>query len=319
MTSEFDLIRNYFTRPTRHTLLGAGDDAALLAVSAGHELAVSTDMLIAGTHFFADVDPYQLGWKSLAVNLSDMAAMGALPKWATLAIALPEVDENWLDKFSQGFFACASRYQIDLIGGDTTRGPLAISVQIMGETAGGKAVLRSGAKAGDEIWVSGTLGSPALALAVLQGRYALPDDELEACLPFLHMPQPRVELGLLLHLYANSAIDISDGLLADLGHILQRSRLGAEIHLRDIPCSSSVSQRLTDTAVQHMVLAGGDDYEICFTASPRIHGEIIRLSQLLALPLTCIGVASTGAGLTVRGLDNGILDMEATGFDHFVR
>lgn len=317
MASEFELIRRHFTRPTRQTLLGVGDDAALLAVSPGMELAVSADMLLAGTHFFADADPYQLGWKSLAVNLSDMAAMGALPKWATLAIALPAADESWIDRFAQGFFDCAARYQVDLIGGDTTRGPLAISVQIMGEVASGKAVLRSGAKAGDEIWVSGTVGSAALALAALQGRYALSAEELEACLPALHMPQPRVELGLLLHLYANSAIDISDGLLADLGHILQSSTVGADISLRHIPCSKTVNARLADRQIQHMVLGGGDDYELCFTAPARNHGEIARLAQIISLPLTQIGTVNTSRELVVRDLDDRIIDMKATGFDHF--
>lgn len=317
MASEFELIHRHFTRPTRQTLLGVGDDAALLTVSPGMELAISADMLVAGTHFLADADPYQLGWKSLAVNLSDMAAIGALPKWATLAIALPAANESWIGCFAQGFFACAERYQVDLIGGDTTRGPLAISVQIMGEVASGKGVLRSGAKIGDEIWVSGTLGSAALALAALQERYALSADELDACLPALNMPQPRVELGLLLHLYANSAIDISDGLLADLGHILQSSAVGAEISLRDIPCSKTVNVRLADKQIQQMVLAGGDDYELCFTAPARNHGEIARLAQIISLPLTQIGTVSAGRGLVVRDLDNQIIDMKETGFDHF--
>ena len=216
MTSEFELIRRYFTHPTRQTVLGVGDDAALLSLTPGMELAVSADMLVAGTHFFADADPYQLGWKSLAVNLSDLAAMGALPKWATLAIALPQADEQWIAPFADGFFACAERYQIDLVGGDTTRGPLAISVQIMGEVQSGKALRRASAQAGDEIWVSGTLGSAALALAALQGRYALPADELETCLPTLHLPQPRVELGLLLHPYRTKPYRITTTKVADV-------------------------------------------------------------------------------------------------------
>jgi thiamine-monophosphate kinase len=319
MTSEFDLIRRHFTRPTQHTALGIGDDAALLTPSVGMELAVSADMLVAGTHFFEDADPYRLGWKSLAVNLSDMAAMGALPKWATLAIALPHADEDWIARFAQGFFACATRYQVDLIGGDTTRGPLTISVQIMGETAAGRALKRSGAKPGDEIWVSGTLGNAAMALAALQQRYALSAEALETCLPALHMPQPRVELGLLLHLYASSAIDISDGLLADLGHILKQSDTGAHIALGHVPCSKTVSTHLPDSQVQQMVLAGGDDYELCFTASARNHGEIARLAQILALPLTRIGEITEGSELVVHGLDGQRLNMGATGFDHFAR
>ena len=317
MTSEFELIRRYFTRPTRQTVLGAGDDAALLSLTPGMELAVSADMLVAGTHFFADADPYQLGWKSLAVNLSDLAAMGALPKWATLAIALPQADEHWISSFADGFFACADRYQIYLIGGDTTRGPLAISVQIMGEVQPGKALRRSGAQAGDEIWVSGTLGNAALALAALQGRYALPEDELETCLPALHLPQPRVELGLLLQPHASSAIDISDGLLADLGHILESSQLAAEIDLRFLPCSLPVRQRLGEREVQRMALAGGDDYELCFTAPARFHGDIMRLAQLIGLPLSCIGQLAQGSGIEVLGLDGKLLDIDWSGFDHF--
>ena len=191
------------------------------------ELAISADMLVAGTHFFADCDPYNLGWKSLAVNVSDMAAMGANPKWATLAIALPEVNEPWLAEFSRGFFACAETFNVDLIGGDTTRGPLNICVQIMGEVPTGLAIKRSGAKLGDEIWVSGTLGDAALALAHLQGKLTLPEDTFANCAKALHAPQPRVALGLALRDIANSAIDISDGLLADLGHILESSKVGA--------------------------------------------------------------------------------------------
>lgn len=317
MASEFDLIRQYFTQPTPTAVLGVGDDAALLKVSDGMELAVSADMLVAGTHFFADTDAYLIGWKSLAVNVSDMAAMGAVPKWATLAIALPSADEAWVKRFAEGFFACARRYQVELIGGDTTRGPLAISVQIMGEVQPGKAMRRSGARIGDEIWVSGTLGNAALALAALQGRFQLSEDERDACLPALHRPQPRVELGLLIGLTAHSAIDISDGLLADLGHILKASDVGAEIRLGDIPVSATVSAYFADDRVQRMVLAGGDDYELCFTAPARQHGEIAKLTSLLAMPLTCIGRITEQPGLVVRGFDDEILEIGASGFDHF--
>lgn len=317
MASEFDLIRRHFTRPTPQALLGVGDDAALLSVTPGMELAISTDMLVAGTHFFTDADPYSVGWKSLAVNISDMAAMGAKPKWATLAIALPQADENWVAAFASGFFACAAQFQVDLIGGDTTRGPLTISVQIMGEVPSGRALKRSGAKAGDEIWVSGTLGNAALALAVLQGRFTLSQDELARCLPALHTPQPRVELGLNLRQLAHSAIDISDGLLADLGHILECSNLGAEIRLLDIPCSKVVGNHLADRHVQQMVLAGGDDYELCFTASVEHRAEIAKLAARLALPLSRIGTISSSPGLITRGLNNELINIGKTGFDHF--
>jgi thiamine-monophosphate kinase len=211
MISEFDLIRRYFTRSTPGALLGVGDDAALLKVSDGNVLAVSTDMLVSGTHFFPDADPFLLGHKTLAVNLSDMAAMGAVPRWATLAIALPVADEAWLEKFSGGFFALADQHSVELVGGDTTRGPLNLSVTIMGEVPQGGALLRSGAQIGDEIWVSGRLGDAALALTHLQGRVVLSEAEFAACAQALHQPQPRVALGLALRGLANCVIDISDG------------------------------------------------------------------------------------------------------------
>jgi thiamine-monophosphate kinase len=317
MASEFDLIKKYFTRPTRYTPLGIGDDAALIAPTNGMALAVAADMLVAGTHFLPDADPFHVGWKSLAVNLSDMAAMGALPKWATLAVALPRADEAWVEQFAVGFFMCADKYQVDLIGGDTTRGPLAISVQIMGEVRPGQTLLRAGAKPGDEIWVSGKLGDAALALAGLQGRYGLTQDELEACLPALHLPQPRVELGLLLNMMVHSAIDISDGLLADLGHILKASGVGAEISLQYVPCSDVARRRLSDPQIQQMVLAGGDDYELCFTAPARNHAEIAKIATLIGVPLTRIGSVTQESGFIVRGLDNQIININKPGFDHF--
>ena len=317
MTSEFDLIRKHFTRPTRQTPLGIGDDAALIAPANGMALAISTDMLVAGTHFLPEANPYHIGWKSLAVNLSDMAAMGALPKWATLAIALPQAVEAWVEQFAAGFFMCADKYQVDLIGGDTTRGPLAISVQIMGEVRPNQVLLRSGAKPGDEIWVSGKLGDAALALAVLQGRYELTQNELDACLPALNTPQPRVELGLLLNIMVHSAIDISDGLLADLGHILQASNVGADISLQYVPCSDIVRSRLHDPQIQQMVLTGGDDYELCFTAPARNHAEIAKMATLIGVPLTRIGNITEWPGLTVRGLDNQTIKINKPGFDHF--
>jgi thiamine-monophosphate kinase len=316
--SEFDLIKQHFTRPTHHTNLGVGDDAALICIATGMELAISADMLVAGTHFFADAEPYKLGWKSLAVNVSDMAAMGAQPKWATLAIALPDNDDKWLSAFSRGFFACATEFNVDLIGGDTTRGPLNICVQIMGELPSGQAIKRSGAKVGDEIWVSGILGNAALALAHMQNRLKLPEDVFDACAQALHTPQPRVELGLALRGIANSAIDVSDGLLADLGHILQASDVGATLQLSSIPHSAHIAtEALHDKRIINMLIAGGDDYELCFTASAEKHSEIIKLSEKLALPLICIGLITSNASLVVHDLNNVILDIKETGFDHF--
>lgn len=315
--SEFDLIRQHFTKATRHTNLGVGDDAALISLSAGMELAISADMLVAGTHFFADADAYKLGWKSLAVNVSDMAAMGAKPKWATLAIALPSNDSAWLGQFSNGFFACAKAHDIDLIGGDTTRGPLTISVQIMGEVPNGQAIKRSGAQVGDEIWVSGNLGDAALALAHMQGKLKLADADFSSCATALHTPQPRVALGLALRSIANSAIDISDGLLADLGHILAASKVGAELRLQALPKSHVMKNYCSNKLTLTMILAGGDDYELCFTAPTEKHAELVSLSALLDLKLSNIGHITQDNGLTMRGPDNEILNFKETGFDHF--
>lgn len=315
--SEFDLIQQHFTKTTNHTNLGVGDDAALISVSAGMELAISVDMLVAGTHFFADADAYKLGWKALAVNVSDMAAMGANPKWATLAIALPNNDSTWLGQFSNGFFACAKAFNIDLIGGDTTRGPLTISVQIMGEVPRGLAIKRSSAKVGDDIWVSGTLGDAALALAHMQDNVTLPEDEFISCAKSLHTPQPRVALGLALRDIANSAIDISDGLLADLGHILDASKVGAVLQLQALPKSQAMKNNFPNKLTQQMILAGGDDYELCFTAPVEMQTKIVRLSESLGLQLSHIGHITQSSGLIVIGLDNEVLNIKETGFDHF--
>ncbi len=316
MTPEFNLINQYFTVPTRHTSLGIGDDAALISMGAGMQLAISSDMLVAGTHFFHDAAPYDVGWKALAVNVSDMAAMGAQAKWATLAIALPEVNEAWLSKFSRGFFACAEAFNIDLIGGDTTRGPLNISVTIMGEVPTGQAIKRSGAQVGDDIWVSGRLGSAALGLAHLQGKTHVPEDTLPACLNTLHTPTPRAALGLALRSIATSCIDVSDGLLADLGHILKASHCGATLDLEKIPCIEYFKNDLDNAETQQMLLAGGDDYELCFTAPKSKCEEINLLSKQLNLVITCIASTRTDIGLQAYYKKNQITLLKQ-GFDHF--
>jgi thiamine-monophosphate kinase len=312
--SEFDLIQRYFTRSTPSTTLGVGDDAALLCVDEGMELAVSTDMLVSGTHFFPDADPVLLGHKTLAVNISDLAAMGATPRWATLALSLPSVDEAWLEKFSRGFFSLAEQHGVELIGGDTTRGPLNLSVTIMGEVPRGVALRRDGAQVGDDIWVSGSVGEAALALAHLQGRIALPPEVFAACAKRLHQPQPRVALGLALRGIAHSAIDISDGLLADLGHILERSRVGAELDYAALPCASLNPGELI---AQRCILAGGDDYELCFTAPSAHREKIAAISATLALPLTRIGKITAGNGCTVRTVDGSEMQIKEQGYDHF--
>ena len=317
MSPEFNLIQQYFTRPMRHTNLGVGDDAALISLSAGMELAISADMLVAGTHFFANCDAAQLGWKSLAVNISDMAAMGANPKWATLAIALPEINHPWLAAFSQGFYACADAFNVDLIGGDTTRGPLTISVQIMGEVPSGQAIKRSGAKVSDDIWVSGQLGSAAIGLTHLQGKMQLEGDVLQTCLASLHSPTPRAALGLALHGIATSCIDISDGLLADLGHILKASNVGATLNLADIPCHDFLRNRINETEFQQYVLAGGDDYELCFTAPSLTRDDIINIAKRLKILLTRIGSISNNVGLCVLDSAQLPIELNRKGFDHF--
>ncbi len=315
--SEFDLIKRYFTRPTPSATLGVGDDAALLNITAGMELAISTDMLVSGTHFFPDADPFLLGHKTLAVNLSDLAAMGATPRWATLALSLPEVDKNWLQQFSQGFFALADQYGVELIGGDTTCGPLNLSVTIMGEVPKGAALRRDGAKADDDIWVSGMLGEAALALAHLQGRIALPAEIFNCCALRLHQPLPRVELGSALRGIAHSAIDVSDGLLADLGHILERSQLGAEIYLEQILTPHVGLKPEQQKTIQRCILAGGDDYELCFTAPVANRAEIEKISNTLALPLTRIGKINSGLACVVLAADGGEVKIEGAGYEHF--
>lgn len=315
--SEFDLISRYFTRATPGALLGVGDDAALLQVSEGNVLAVSSDMLVSGTHFFPDADPFLLGHKTLAVNLSDMAAMGAAPRWATLAIALPDEDEAWLAQFSAGFFALAQQYGVELVGGDTTRGPLNLCVTIFGEVPAQQALRRSGAQPGDEIWVSGQLGDAALALAHLQGNISLSTVELAACEAALHQPQPRVALGLALRGIASSAIDISDGLLADLGHVLEASSVAAQLDFMALPVSLSVSRNYDQPLGMQCALAGGDDYELCFTAPVTHHAGVLRIATQLELPLARIGKIVAGSGCLVHDSAGNPINVEVCGYDHF--
>ncbi len=319
---EFDLIQKYFTRSTPSAELGVGDDAALLRVSDGKELAISTDMLVSGTHFFPDADPFQLGYKTLAVNLSDLAAMGAVPRWAMLSLSLPTVDEEWLHRFSAGFFTLADDNGVELIGGDTTRGPLNLCVTIMGEVPRGKALRRDGAQVGDDIWVSGKLGQAALGLAHLQGKFKFYGEVRDECLKALHQPQPRVSLGLALRGrfdklttgIANSAIDISDGLLADLGHILERSHVGAEIEIESLPI---VDEGVEKELAQQCALTGGDDYELCFTAPESRRNVLLALAEQLKFPLTRIGHIKAELGCVVRDSDGKAMKIEKGGYDHF--
>jgi thiamine-monophosphate kinase len=278
-------------------------------------------MLVARQHFLLEADPHSVGHKSLAVNLSDMAAMGAVSRWATLSLALPErlvrENEKWLQAFADGFFDLAHVHQVSLIGGDTTRGPLNICVTIIGEVAKGKALRRSGAWPGDDIWISGHLGDAALALAHQEGRIVLETGEIEKCLAALHTPAPRVALGQQLIGLASSAIDISDGLLADLAHILKSSGVAAVIKMDQINCSESVKKYLQHPLGVICVLAGGDDYELCFTAPVAKHQEIEMLSREQEIPLTCIGSIEKGEGLVVLDPAGRKVTLEAKGYDHF--
>lgn len=314
--SEFDLIRRHFSRPTRHTTLAGGDDAALFSVRPGMELVVSTDMLVSGTHFFADTEPTDLGWKTLAVNVSDLAAMGACPRWALLALALPAVDEDWLAAFAEGLFACAKAFDIDLVGGDTTRGPLNLAVTLIGEVAHGSAITRAGARAGDELWVSGQPGRAALGLAQLRGtlQLAAPEDFIAA----LQRPQPRLALGQKLRGLASAMLDVSDGLLGDLAHLLERSTVGAIIEQDALPLHPLCAAGVDELTARASLLGGGDDFELLFTAPASQRAAITALSSELGLPLHRIGQITAQPGqLQLRERSGQVQALAASGYDHF--
>jgi thiamine-monophosphate kinase len=300
--TEFEIIRRYFTRRTRTAVLGVGDDCALVRPRAGATLAVSADMLLSGRHFFPDADPEWLGHKALAVNLSDLAAMGADPRWALLAIALPKADRKWIAAFARGFFRLARRFGTELIGGDTTRGPLAISITVIGEVPAKLALRRDAARSGDDVWLSGATGEAALGLAHLEGRVRLSGDA----------PEPRVKLGRALRGLARSAIDVSDGLLADLGHIVRASRVAAELRWEDIPRARAIRECPNAAFARRCVLAGGDDYELVFTAPRSGRGRIA------ALGAARIGSIVPGRpGVRVRDAAGRVVPFSRAGFDHF--
>lgn len=319
--SEFELIRRFFTYPARHAVLGVGDDAAIVRAGKGSDLVMTTDMLVAGTHFFPDADPRKLGHKALAVNLSDIAAMGAIPRWATLSIALPRVDTRWLAAFMSGFMRLARRHGVDLVGGDTTHGPLNICVQITGEVPRGRALRRDGARVGDDVWVSGTLGDAALALELARGRFKFMPRESRRLQKKLEAPTPRIALGVALRGIARSAIDISDGLIADLGHICERSRVAAVVRLQDLPCSALLKRHLDRPAARAALLSGGDDYELCFTAGRGQRAAIARLAKRVRLKLTRVGrITRQQRGtprVAVLDVEGRPLRVRSGGFEHF--
>ena len=321
---EFDLIARYFTRPVRHAALGVGDDCALLAPRPGMQLAISSDMLVEGRHFFADVDPEALGHKALAVNLSDLAACGARPLAFTLALALPRVDEAWLAGFSKGLLALADAHGCELVGGDTTQGPLNICITVFGEVPAGQALLRSGARAGDDIYVSGTLGDARLALEALLGHIHLPDELLAQARQRLERPTPRVALGLALRGIASSAMDVSDGLLGDFAHILKASGVGACIRTDETikliaagAYPSSARGQFDAKILQQCTLAGGDDYELLFTAPPQHQAAVAEAAAQSQTPVTRIGQVEAAPGLRLLDAQGMPVENRFASFDHF--
>ena len=317
---EFDLIARYFSHPRRSDglMLGIGDDCALIDGGPARSWAVTTDMLVEGVHFLPDVAPEALGHKALAVNLSDLAACGARPRCFFMSIALPRVDEAWLGAFSRGLFSLGDRFDCTLAGGDTTRSRsgVTISIAAVGEVLPGQALLRSGAQVGDDVWVSGQLGDGALGLALLRDGLTMGAAERSALVEKLERPVPRVELGLALHGIASSAIDISDGLAGDLGHILERSLVAARLEWSAIPVSPALA-RMPLAFQQRCVFEGGDDYELLFTADPAKRAAVQSVGRAAQVGVSRIGAILAGGGLTVTDARGLPVDIEPRAFDHF--
>ena len=319
---EFDLIARYFTRAPRHAVLGVGDDCALLQPQPGMQWAISSDMLVDGRHFLSTTPPARLGHKALAVNLSDLAACGAKPVAFTLALALPQIDEAWLQGFSQGLWALADEHGCELVGGDTTQGPLNICITVFGEVPPGDALLRQHAQAGDDIYVSGTVGDARLALEVFRGTWSLEAEHFETARMRMEQPTPRVALGQALRGVANAAIDISDGLVGDLAHILKRSKVGAVLTtdwVADSAAISSAMQTLPLSRRLDYALAGGDDYELLFTAAPDQADAVQEAANDCGVPVTCIGRIMPTPGLQVLDTQGVAMSRRFASFDHFAR
>ncbi len=315
---EFDLIKQFFKRavPQPGVVVGIGDDCAVLAATPAMQWLVSSDMLVEGRHFLSTVAPERLGHKALAVNLSDLAACGATPRAFTLALALPRADPAWLSGFSQGLFALADVHGIALVGGDTTQGPLNICITVVGEAPAGAALLRSGAGVGDDLYVSGQLGDARLALQVFRGTLSLGGESFEQVRRAMECPQPRVALGQALRGLASSAIDVSDGLLGDLGHILQASGVGARLSVDELP-RSAVLATLPLALQREFGLSGGDDYELLFTAPPKARAAVQQAALRSATPVTRIGRIEAAAGLRLVDGQEQVLPLSFSSFDHF--
>ena len=319
MPSEFDLIARYFSRPPvsrADVVLGVGDDCALLEVPAGRQLAVSIDTLVEGTHFVPGADPRALGHKALAVNLSDLAAMGAEPAWVTLALTLPAADEAWLADFAAGFLELAARHRVQLVGGDTTRGPRSVTVQVHGFVEPGRALRRDGAQPGDLVYVTGTLGDAGLALLAQQGLF-VGLGTLAGLRERLDRPTPRIAEGRALVGMASAAIDVSDGLAADLGHVCTASGAGATLYVDRLPCSAAVRGYVAETGDWSVPLAAGDDYELCVTVPASRQGEVETLAADLPAGLHWVGVIERTPGIRLVLPDGSMLDDAPGGYDHF--
>jgi thiamine-monophosphate kinase len=320
--NEFDLIQRFFNQEIKHrkdVILGIGDDAALLQVPLDQQLVVTTDTLVSGRHFPENTSPADIGYKALAVNLSDLAAMGAEPAWVLLALTLPNANDCWLKRFTEGFFPLMQHFQLQLVGGDITQGPLTITVQAMGFVPCGKALCRIGASVGDCIYVTGTLGDAGLALETIQKKdnFGLTSSQILAVMQRLNRPDPRVEIGLALRDVASSAIDVSDGLAADLGHILSANRVGAILQLEKLPLSNSLLGLARARAWQ-LALSSGDDYELCFTV-PESHERALQQHLItLNIPYTCIGSIKKDPGLLLLDETGSVFCIDKSGFQHFV-
>ena len=317
---EFDLIKRYFSRKSLQNgvSLSVGDDCAITSIPSGYQLAITTDTLVEGTHFLPSISPADLAYKSVAVNLSDLAAMGATPTWMSLALTLPEIKEAWLAEFSQSLFAILDRYGVSLIGGDTTKGPLSITLTAQGFLPKNQGLFRHQAKVGDWIFVSGFLGDSAAGLdLLLQNRKIENESDRYFIQRHLH-PTPRVELGLALRAFSCCALDISDGLLADLEHILERSQVGAEIYLENLPLSHHLCTQYEQTQAEKFALTGGEDYELCFTVSEEKREEMEQVLRSQGIKVTRIGQilpATSGLNLLKNGKKMAL--PTHIGFDHF--
>ncbi|MBT5407380.1 MAG: thiamine-phosphate kinase [Gammaproteobacteria bacterium] len=299
--NEFELIQNYFNWPLSDPTieLGIGDDAGIFDLDSGYQLVTTTDTLSEGVHFFKDTTPEDIAYKSLAVNLSDIAAMGATAKYFTLAITLPKLDENWLEHFSKSLKKASKKYNVSLIGGDTTRGALNITITMMGIVEKSKAIKRSGAMNGDNIYVSGDIGDAALCLKKINEA----EKPHKAEMIRLNKPIPRLELGIAINGIASSCVDISDGLEQDLSHIIKASRVGAMIDVQKLPLSQSMANYIADNDDWSLVVCGGDDYELCFTAPESCHSEIMKIAKICKIRVTKIGVINDSKKLKIKGYD----------------